>query len=284
MRQKKGRPRSSGLTAPTTWPARSERRGYSAADGLAEPGGGRASVANRDPERALVVVAHPDDAEFWAGGTIAGWTDTGIDVTYCVLTDGGGGGFDPNVPRGEIPRIRREEQQQAASILGVRQVQFLESAEGSLLDAPRELHENLVRVIRQVRPQRVVTWSPEWNWQRFRSCHPDHLATGAAVLKAIYPDASNPFAMIHLKQDEGLEPWAVQEVWLINSPQREINHYVDITDTFDRKVAAVRAHASQVKDPDTLADRLRQRIAPNTAAAGLTDGRLAEAFQVVVTG
>jgi LmbE family N-acetylglucosaminyl deacetylase len=84
--------------------------------------------------------------------------------------------------------------------------------------------------------------------------------------------------------DEGLEPWTVQEAWLITSPQREINHYVDITATFDRKVAAVRAHASQIKDLDTLADRLRQRIAPNTAAAGLPDDTLAEAFQVVVTG
>jgi LmbE family N-acetylglucosaminyl deacetylase len=241
-------------------------------------------IADRDVERALVVVAHPDDAEFWAGGTIAGWTDSGIEVTYCVLTDGGGGGFDPEVPRDEIPRIRRTEQRQAATILGVREVQFLESAEGSLLDAPRQLHEDLVRVIRQVRPERVVTWSPEWNWQRFRSCHPDHLATGAAALKAIYPDASNPFAMIHLKGEEGLEPWAVQEAWLINSPQREINHYVDITATFERKVAAVQAHGSQIKDSDTIADRLRQRIASNTAAAGLPDGRLAEAFQVVVTG
>jgi LmbE family N-acetylglucosaminyl deacetylase len=241
-------------------------------------------IADRDVERVLVVVAHPDDAEFWAGGTIARWTDTGIDVTYCVLTDGGGGGFDPHVPRGEIPRIRQTEQRDAAAMLGVREVQFLESAEGSLLDAPRQLHADLVRVIRQVRPQRVVTWSPEWNWQRFRSCHPDHLATGAAVLRAIYPDASNPFAMIHLKQDEGLEPWTVQEAWLINSPQREINHYVDITATFDRKVAAVRAHASQIKHPDTLAARLRQRIAPNTTAAGLLNDRLAEAFQVVATG
>ena len=203
-------------------------------------------IADRDVERVLVLVAHPDDAQFWAGGTIAGWTDMGIEVTYCVLTDGGGGGFDPDVPRGEIPRIRRTEQQQAASMLGVREVRFLESAEGSLLDAPRRLHEDLVRVIRQVRPQRVVTRSPEWNWQRFRSCHPDHLATGAVVLKAVYPDASNPFALIHLKQDEGLEPWTVQEVWLINSPQREINHYVDVTETFDRKVAA----GAGAREPD----------------------------------
>jgi LmbE family N-acetylglucosaminyl deacetylase len=158
-------------------------------------------IADRDVERVLVLVAHPDDAQFWAGGTIARWTDTGSEVSYCVLTDGGGGGFDPDVPRGEIPRVRRTEQQQAASMLRAREVRFLESAEGSLLDAPRQLHEDLVRVIRQVRPQRVVTWSPEWNWQRFGSCHPDHLATGAAVLKAVYPDASNPFAMIYLKRD-----------------------------------------------------------------------------------
>jgi LmbE family N-acetylglucosaminyl deacetylase len=146
------------------------------------------------------------------------------------------------------------------------------------------LQEELVRVVRRVRPERVVTWSPEWNWQRFRSCHPDHLATGAATLAAIYPDAGNPFALPHLLADEGLEPWTVREVWLLNSPEREVNHHVDITDTFDRKVAAVRSHASQIKDPDRLAERLRQRIAANTAAAGLPEGRLAEAFQVVVTG
>jgi LmbE family N-acetylglucosaminyl deacetylase len=90
--------------------------------------------------------------------------------------------------------------------------------------------------------------------------------------------------LIHLQRDESLQPWTVQEAWLLNSPQREVNHYVDITATFDRKVAAVRAHASQIKDPATLAERLRQRIVPNTAAAGLPEGRLAEAFQVVVTG
>ena len=241
-------------------------------------------IADRDVERVLVVVAHPDDAEFWAGGTVAGWTDTGIDVTYCVLTDGGGGGFDPDVPRGEIPRIRRAEQQEAAAMLRVREVRFLGSAEGSLRDAPRQLHEDLVRLIRQVRPQRVVTWSPEWNWERFRSCHPDHLATGTAVLNAIYPDASNPFALIHLLHHEGLEPWTVQEAWLLNSPQRGINHYVDITETSDRKVAPVRAHASQTTDPDTLAERLRERIAPNTAAPGLPEGRLADACHAVVAG
>jgi LmbE family N-acetylglucosaminyl deacetylase len=242
------------------------------------------ALPDRDVERVLAIVAHPDDAEFWAGGTIALWTDEGIQVTYCVLTDGSGGGFDPDVPRPEIPHIRRGEQQQAAKLLGVSEVKFFGLGEQSLLDDCHELHESLVRVIRQVRPQRVVTWSPEWNWKRFRSSHPDHLATGATALTAIYPDAGNSFALTRLRQEEGLEPWTVREVWLINSPEREVNHYVDITETFDRKVAAVRAHSSQIQDPETLSARLRERIAQNTAAAGLDGGRLAEAFQVVVTG
>jgi LmbE family N-acetylglucosaminyl deacetylase len=236
-----------------------------------------------DVQRVLIVVAHPDDAEFWLGGTIARWTGTGIEVAYCVLTDGDGGGFDPALPRELIPDIRRREQREAAGLLGVRDVEFLGLGEQRLADAGARLHEALVRAIRRLRPQRVVTWSPEWNWQRFRSCHPDHLATGAATLTAIYPDAGNPFALSHLRE-EGLEPWTVQEVWLINSPAREINHYVDITATFGRKVAAVKAHASQIKDPGTLEDRLRQRLAGHAAAAGLPDDGLAEAFQVVVTG
>ena len=235
-------------------------------------------------DRVLVVVAHPDDAEFWVGGSIALWTDAGTEVIYCVLSDGQAGGFDPATPRTQIPQIRRAEQVEAAALLGVGDVRFFGLSEGDFRQAGRALHVDLVQVIRQVRPQRVVTWSPEWNWRRFRSCHPDHLATGDAVLTAIYPDAGNQFALPQLKEQEGLDAWTVGEVWLLNSPQREVNRYVDITETFDRKVAAVRAHMSQIKDPDTLADRLRARIAPNTAAARLSKGRLAETFQVVVTG
>lgn len=236
-----------------------------------------------DVERILVVVAHPDDAEFWLGGTAAIWTGSGIAVTYLVLTDGDAGGFDPAIPRSEIPQIRRAEQEQAAEVLGVSDVRFAGLVEGGIDGMDHWLHQELVRVLRQVRPQRVVTWSPEWNWERFRSCHPDHLATGAAVLRAIYPDAGNRFALPNLLDDEGLEPWTVDEVWLINSPAQEVNRYVDVTDAFDRKVAAVSAYPSQVKDQAALRERLRDRIAANTAAAGLPAGRLAEAFQVVIT-
>jgi LmbE family N-acetylglucosaminyl deacetylase len=168
---------------------------------------------DRVVDRALVVVAQPDDAEFWAGGTIPLWTDASTEVTYCVLSDGDAGGFDPAMPRSEIPQIRRAEQAEAAALLGVHDVRFFGLDEGGFREGRRALHVDLVRVIRQVRPQRVVTWGPEWNWQRFRRCHPDHLATGTAVLTAIYPDAGNQFALPQLKEQEDLDAWTVPEVW-----------------------------------------------------------------------
>lgn len=240
------------------------------------------TVDERDVERILVVVAHPDDAEFWVGGTVAHWTAAGIAVTYCILTDGEYGGNDPTVLRAQIPAIRRAEQLEAASLLNIADVDFMGIGEGVIDPLERELHERLVRLIRRVRPQRIVTWSPERNWERFRSSHPDHLAVGEATLRAIYPDAGNRFALPHLYGDEGLEAWTVTEAWLFNSPR--VNHYVDVTSTFDGKVAAVAAHHSQVGDRDSLESRLRERVEATAAAGGLPDGHLAEAFQVVRTG
>lgn len=239
-------------------------------------------LAEHEFARALVIVAHPDDAEFWAGGTIARWTNAGVAVTYCVLTNGETGGYNTGVPREDMPRIRRAEQQQAAALLGVKDVRFFGLSEGELRPGDKQLRRELVRIIRQVRPQRVVTWSPEWNWPRFRSCHPDHRATGEVTLNAIYPDAGNPFAHLPLREEERLEAWTVREAWLINSPQ--VNHYVDVTETFERKVAAVKLHQSQTGNRQNLAAELRERIATNTTVAQLPAGRLAEEFQVVITG
>ncbi|HEX6076014.1 MAG TPA: PIG-L deacetylase family protein [Micromonosporaceae bacterium] len=232
-------------------------------------------------KRVLVIVAHPDDAEFWAGGTISGWTETGVEVSYLVLTDGDAGGFEERIERSEIPGIRRAEQRRAAAGLGVHDVSFLGFPEGSLLEQRRAVHMEIVRAIRRVRPGRIVTWSPEWNWVRFRSCHPDHLATGTLVLHAIYPDAGNRFALPALR-DEGLEPWTVGEIWLLNSPHP--NHWVDITAIFQHKLAAVRAHASQSAHYQDLERHLRDRAEAVAASTGWTDGRLAEAFQIVVNG
>lgn len=237
------------------------------------------SLAGGEVARALLVVAHPDDAEFWAGGTVARWAANGIEVSYLVLTDGGLGGVDLGTDRNGIPAIRRSEQRRAASALGVKEVEFLGRHEGEIAQSV-ELRRELVRVIRQVRPQRVITWSPEWNWARFRtSCHVDHRATAELALTAVYPDAGNVFAHPSLAH-AGLEPWTVPEIWLLNSPQP--NHYVDVTDFFAQKVRAVEAHVSQVGHRGSMAATLRERIAPNTAAAGLPEDRLAEAFQVVI--
>lgn len=233
-------------------------------------------------ERILVVIAHPDDAEFWAAGTIAQWTDAGVDLTYCVLTDGQNGSASPDISREQIPALRREEQRKAAELLNVGQVFFMGLDEGVIDPADRTLHEQLVRMVRQVRPQRVVTWSPERNWARFRSCHPDHLAAGEATLRAIYPDAGNRLALRSLHENEGLDGWTVQEAWLLNSPSA--NRYVDITGTFGRKTAAVGAHRSQIADGRDLAGDLRARASAVAAEGALQEGQLAEAFQVVITG
>ena len=125
-------------------------------------------------ERALVVVAHPDDVDFGSAGTIATWTDEGIAVTYCIITDGDAGGFDPDVPRDQIGGIRQAEQRAAAKEVGVEDVVFLGYPDGRLA-VSFELRRDISRVIRQVRPQRLLTQSPERNWLRIGASHPDHL-------------------------------------------------------------------------------------------------------------
>jgi LmbE family N-acetylglucosaminyl deacetylase len=230
--------------------------------------------------RALVVTAHPDDVDFGAAGTVATWTASGIDVTYCVITDGDAGGFDPDVPRAEIPRIRRAEQTAAAAVVGVTDVRFLGYRDGELT-VSHDLRRDVSRVIRQVRPQRMLIQSPERNWQRIQASHPDHLAAGEAAIQAVYPDARNPFAHPSLLRDEGLEAWSVPEVWVMATD--EPDHFVDVTDRFDDKIRALRAHTSQTAHMDDLEDWLRSWMSAAAERGGLPPGRLAEAFKVVPT-
>jgi LmbE family N-acetylglucosaminyl deacetylase len=237
-------------------------------------------LKDSEVQRILAVLAHPDDADFGAGGTIARWTDEGIEVTYCLVTDGDAGGFDRSVARADIPVIRRTEQRNAAKAVGVEDVRFLGYPDGRL-ELALDLRRDISRVIRQVRPQRVLTQSPERNWARIQASHPDHLTTGEAALRAIYPDSRNPFAFPELLADEGLEPWEVAEVWVMAHPAP--NHHVDVTDTFDRKIAALRAHVSQTAHMDDLEIWLRERLGQIATEAGLPAGHLAEAFAVYST-
>lgn len=232
-------------------------------------------------ERALVVVAHPDDVDFGAAGTIATWTDEGIAVTYCICTDGDAGGFDPTVDRGDIGGIRQAEQRAAAKEVGVDPVDgvvFLGYPDGQLV-ASLDLRRDLSRVIRQVRPQRLVMQSPEINWDRIPASHPDHRAAGEATLCAVYPDARNPFTHTTL-MDEGHEAWSVHDVWVMAAGEGA-NRWVDVTDTFDRKLAALRRHVSQTSHMADLEGMLRGWLGANAVHGGLGDGRLAESFRIV---
>ena len=231
-----------------------------------------------DVERVLVVTAHPDDVDFGAAGTIAGWVAEGIEVTYCIVTDGDAGGFDPTVPRSQIPAIRRAEQVAAGAVLGVHDVRFLGYRDGELT-VTHDLRRDISRVIRQVRPQRMLIQSPERNWRRLPASHPDHMAAGEAAIFAIYPDARNPFAHPVLLNDEGLDAWTVHDVWVFGTPTPDT--FVDITDRFDTKIAALRAHESQTAHMEDLEDRIRGWGVMMAELGGLPEGRLAESFMCV---
>jgi LmbE family N-acetylglucosaminyl deacetylase len=237
-------------------------------------------IDDSEVRRILVITAHPDDVDFSAAGTVALWTDAGIGVTYCVVTDGDAGGHDESVPRPAMAQLRRAEQTAAAKHVGVDDLRFLGYPDGRV-EANLELRRDLARVIRQVRPDRLMCPSPERNYVRLGISHPDHRAVGSAALDAVYPDARNPFAFPELLAGEGLEPWKVREVWIPVGPAS--GHYVDITASFGRKVAALRAHESQTGHMEGLEEFLRERHARATAQGGLPEGSLAEAFQIIET-
>ncbi|HEY7144508.1 MAG TPA: PIG-L deacetylase family protein [Streptosporangiaceae bacterium] len=238
-------------------------------------------LADSEVSRILVITAHPDDVDFAAAGTVARWTDAGLDVRYCIVTDGAAGGSDPSVSRADMATLRQAEQTAAAKHVGVHDIHFLGYPDGRL-EATLGLRKDLSRVIRQARPDRVVCPSPDRNYARIGASHPDHRAAGSAALDAVYPDARNPFAFPELLAGEGLEPWTVREVWV--SASIAADHYVDVTETFSRKVAALRAHVSQTGHMDNLEDFLRGWLSRAAAQAGLPEGRLAESFQVLDTG
>ena len=232
-----------------------------------------------EPERVLVVSAHPDDVDFGAAGSIAVWTDEKVEVAYCIVTDGSAGSTDPSLTTEELKQIRQREQRNAAAEVGVSEVHFLGYPDGAL-QVTLALRRDITRVIRTVRPRRVVCQSPERNWERIRASHPDHLAAGEATMQAVYPDARNPYSYPELLE-AGLEPHVVEEVWLMASPRA--SRAVDITATVERMIAALRCHVSQVSDPGQLEEMIRAWGAANAESLGLAAGRLAESFQVIDT-
>jgi LmbE family N-acetylglucosaminyl deacetylase len=206
-------------------------------------------------KRCMVIVAHPDDPEFFCGGTIARWVGQGMEIVYLILTNGDKGSDEVTMTSGRLAALRQEEQRAAAQILGVEGVIFLGETDGEL-QATLSLRRQVVREIRRYRPHTVVCPDPATYY--FGSTyvnHPDHRAAGQAALEAIFPAARNRMYHPELLA-EGLSPHAVREIFLIGTSDPDF--WVDITDSIDLKIEAIQAHASQVTDQGVI-ERARQR-------------------------
>jgi LmbE family N-acetylglucosaminyl deacetylase len=221
-------------------------------------------------ETYMLVVAHPDDSEFSSAGTVARLKDAGKRVVLIQVTSGDKGTPDATTDPEELGRIREGEMRDAARRLGMDEVVFLRCADGSLMP-DLELREKIVRMIRTHKPDVIITHDP------FRpyALHPDHRAVGLATTDAVYPTARDPlYFPEHLR--EGLEPHKTAEIWFFGAEQPD--RFIDITETFERKMDALRAHETQVGTAEELETRMRDRA---RELAEEQPFELAEAFKVV---
>ena len=208
------------------------------------------------PFKILVIVAHPDDIEFGSAGSVAVWTGAGAEVTYCIVTDGAAGSNDKDVVYNQLVERRQAEQLEAAEIVGVKEVVFLSYPDGALTPS-MELRRDLTRLIRRLRPDRVLIMDPTQvliSGEGFDYInHPDHRATGEASLYAIFPSAETRPIFPELLE-EGLEPHHVNEVYLMMSDKPNIA--IDVTAVWDKKIQSLLAHRSQVGED--VADMIRR--------------------------
>ena len=229
-------------------------------------------------ERVLCFAAHPDDIDFGAAGTIAAWTAAGVQVSYCIMTDGDAGGFDP-AHRAEIIALRAAEQERAAALVGVTDIRYLNERDG-FLEPNHQVMFGVVKLVREIRPDVVLAMHPERNWGRIQKSHPDHLAVGEAVTRAVYPAVENPFAYPELAES-GLAAYKLPWLWLYAGPDERENHFVDVTDHVEQKLQAIHVHVSQHPDATAMEAEVRKGMSANAMRAGMADGRSAEAFHVV---
>ncbi|WP_029214543.1 PIG-L deacetylase family protein [Kallotenue papyrolyticum] len=202
---------------------------------------------NPRPRRVLIIAAHPDDAEFMAGGTLARWHAQGASIHYLVVTDGTAGSRDPQMTPARLAAIRREEQINAARIIGCEDVCFLGYTDGRV-EPTIQLRFDIARVIRQVRPDVVIAQDPQFRYGPTYINHPDHRAVADAALAAIMPIANTRLAALELI-DEGLEPHDVSEVYLSGPVNPTVWIPLSAAD-LERKIAALREHKSQMGDWD----------------------------------
>jgi LmbE family N-acetylglucosaminyl deacetylase len=231
------------------------------------------------PDRLMVIVAHPDDADFGPAATVARWVDAGCVAHLVCCTSGDAGADDPRTDPLALARVRETEQRAAAAVIGYEGVTFLHRPDGAL-ENDLALREQLVRLIRTFRPDAVATFDPtvlihaDGHVQ-----HTDHRAAAIAAVDAVYPAARNAMAFPHLAIDEGLPPHVVNRLYLFWADRP--NARVDVTATLERKLAALREHASQLREPARLEERIRSWAEEDGRAAGVA---AAESFRVVTLG
>ena len=232
-----------------------------------------------EPQRILVVLAHPDDPEFFCGATIVRWTLAGHQVVYWLLTCGDKGASDPMIDTGELCVDRHVEQHAAAAILGVNEVHFLDYPDGYLVP-DLELRREITRIIRLERPDILVTCDPKTLYVGDnRLNHPDHRAAGQATIDAVFPAAGNPLYFPELLHEENLQPHTPREIWICGT--QEPNVRMDGTLLWERKIQALYQHKSQISDPRALEERMRSR---RTSDSTTENPRYEESFRRIILG
>ena len=236
-------------------------------------------VENQEPfHKAMVIMAHPDDAEWTCSGTVAKWCAEGWDVVYVLCTDGSKGSSDPDMTSENLVKIREEEQRRAGEVLGLKDVVFLGYPD-AYLEPSLQLRKDIAREIRRYKPDVVITGSPTRDVERgYYVSHPDHLAAGEAALSAVFPTARDRLTFPELL-DEGLEPHEVREVWIAGGGDTADN-YVDVEAYMDIAITALKAHVSQV-DPENAGEWFEQGRIRTGAKIGMA---YAEAFKRIPFG
>jgi LmbE family N-acetylglucosaminyl deacetylase len=226
-------------------------------------------------ERVMVISPHPDDVDFGCSGTIAKWIRAGMDIIYVICTSGDKGTDHPMAPE-SVAVLREKEQVAAAEIVGVRKVIFLRLKDGEL-DNNREFRKMLVRVLRQYRPDVVLSMDPaNLRFENVYVAHADHRAAALAVFDAIYPAARNRNFFPGLLE-EGLMPHAVKRIYFFGTA--DPNTWIDISETIETKIEALRAHKSQVGEFEDLSAWVRERFGLLGKEKGFA---YAEAFRQLV--
>lgn len=233
-------------------------------------------MATQEARRVLGVFAHPDDPEFFCGGTFARWAAEGAEIVFVLATSGDKGSADPDMTSERLVAIREDEERSAARALGVQDVVFLRYPDGELTPS-LELRRDIVRQIRLYQPHTVVTLDPTTFFYGDRGVnHPDHRAIGEATCAAVFPTARDRLNFPQLERDEKLPVHKTKQLFITGTQAPNVK--IDVTAYLETKIAALREHKSQIADMEAMAERQRNNVDPEALA---DDPRYMESFRVI---